>query len=396
MSVQPCVEHRILPGALYIENAAVVTPTEVLEGETVTIRDGRIEAIGADRCPAGARCLDAGGALLLPGFVDIHSDAIETAIQPRPGGRFPVSMAMRELDRNLVACGITTMFHSLSFCDNLQTGLRRSDQCAELIRQINAESDGMRANTRVHLRFEITEVQAIPLVERLVHDDQVHFFSLMDHTPGQGQFVDVEQFRLYYGKVRGKTAQELDTLIDWRIAARQHVEDTPLLYLTKMCRKKGIGVASHDDDTEDKVNWNHLLGVCLSEFPVTLEAARAARRYNMHISLGAPNILRGGSATGNLSGRDAIADGCGSIICSDYAPMAMVHAGMALVQHGLLDLVNMSRMLSRNPAEAVGLDKVTGSIEEGKAADLVLINITDGYPHILRTFVAGKQVYASC
>jgi alpha-D-ribose 1-methylphosphonate 5-triphosphate diphosphatase len=396
MHGQPCVEHRILPDAIYIKNAAVVTPEEVMKGASVTLGNGLIERIGGGRAPAGARVLDAAGTLLFPGFVDIHSDAIETAIQPRPGGRFPISMALRELDRALVAYGITTMFHSLSFCDNLQTGLRNSDQCSELIRLVNTASGQLRAKTRIHLRFEITETQAMPIAEGLIKDRQVHFFSLMDHTPGQGQFVDEEQFRQYYGKVRGKTEEELDNLIDLRIKVRQHVDIEALSRLAKLCQEMGLGLASHDDDTEEKVQLNQQLGVGLSEFPVTLEAARAARRCGMHISFGAPNIIRGGSATGNLSAREAILDGCGSIICSDYAPMAMVHAGMTLVQQGVLDLVKMSHMLSLNPAQATGIDDTTGSIEEGKAADLVLIDMDEGYPQILHTFVAGRQVYASC
>jgi alpha-D-ribose 1-methylphosphonate 5-triphosphate diphosphatase len=396
MYAQSCAEHRVRSNGLFIENAAIVTSDGVIDNGTITIENGLIEAIGSRRAPAGAKVIDAGRAILMPGFVDIHSDAIETAIQPRPGGRFPLAMALRELDRTLVGCGITTMFHSLSFCDNLQTGLRNSRNCAELIRSVNTEAPGLCARTKVHLRFEITETEAVPLVAALIEDNQVNFFSLMDHTPGQGQFVDVEQFRLYYGKVRGKTAAELDALIDLRIEARQKLDDSPLLQLTRLCRQKGIRVASHDDDTEAKVLWNQLLGVSLAEFPVTMEAARLARECGMHVSFGAPNILRGGSATGNLSARDAIAEGHGSIICSDYAPMAMVHAGMALVRIGLLDIVQMSHMLSRNPAQAVGIDHITGTIEVGKSADLVLIQNEDRYPVILKTFVAGRQVYAFC
>jgi len=373
-----------------------VTPDGVIDRGTLSVADQVICGIGDRRPPAGAKTVDAQGATLMPGFVDIHSDAVETAIQPRPGGRFPTDMALRELDRSLVACGITTIFHSLSFCDNLQTGLRNSRNCADLIREINSEAPALAASTRVHLRFEITETQAVPLVESLVADNQVHFFSLMDHTPGQGQFVDVEQFRLYYGKVRGKSARELDALIDLRIEARRKLEDTALVHLSQVCRKKGIRIASHDDDTAEKVRWNQLLGVSLAEFPVTLEAARLARELGMHVSFGAPNILRGGSATGNLSAREAIRQGCGSIICSDYAPMAMIHAGAALVRTGLVDIMQMSQMLSGNPARAVGIDAVTGAIEAGKSADLVLVRFGERYPRILKTFVAGRQVYDSC
>lgn len=379
-----------------ITNADVVTPERLLEKATVTISNGTIVEVGYGRSPAGARILDADGLMLLPGFVDIHSDAIETAIQPRPGGVFPVKIALHELDRTLAAYGITTIFHSLSFCDNLRNDLRNSQRCANLIREINGEAAKLMCHTRIHLRYEITEIDSLALVETLLDDDQVHFFSLMDHTPGQGQFVDENHFRRYYGKVRGKSSEELDRLVAGRKAARLNVTDAPLKYLTRLCRDQGIRVASHDDDTTAKVDWNHLLGVTLSEFPVTLEAAERAHQYGMHVSLGAPNILRGGSATDNLSAREAIAAGFGTIICSDYAPVSMIHAGTALVQSGLADMVKMSRMLSLHPAQAVGIDSFSGSIEKDKAADLVLVDTHNGFPSIKRTFVSGRQVYASC
>ena len=381
---------------MVIQNTNVVTPFGILEGIPVTVRNGIIANVGRSQFPKGARILDAEGLMLLPGFVDIHSDAIETAIQPRPGGFFPVNMALRELDRILVACGITTIFHSLTFCDSQQAGLRNRHSCALLIDKIKQQKAKLKANTRVHIRFEITEIQSLPLVETLIESNQVHLFSLMDHTPGQGQFVDIEQFRRYHGKVRGRSEKELDNLIAERIAAREQVESAPLSHLTNLCRRHNIRVASHDDDTAAKVDWNHHIGVTLSEFPVNLEAARKAHEYGMHVSFGAPNILRGESATGNLNARKAIAAGYGSIICSDYAPVSMLHAGMSLVQKGVTDIVQMSRMLSHNPAQAVGLDSFIGTIEEGKKADLILVDMEDDIPSIQKTFVSGKQVYASC
>jgi alpha-D-ribose 1-methylphosphonate 5-triphosphate diphosphatase len=367
----------------------------VLEDTTILLSQGRIERIGAGRIPTGVDSVDAQGLWLLPGFVDTHSDALETAIEPRPGGRFPTSVALRELDRSLAGCGITTMFHSLSFYDTLENKLRTSDVCAGLIRTINSTSPELYVNTRVHLRFEITETHAIPLIRRLIDEKQVHLFSLMDHTPGQGQFVNVDNFRNYYGKVRGKSPGELDRLIEHRLNLRQDVDEDAIQQLAAHCRHHGITVASHDDDSEEKVRWNRSLGVSMAEFPVSFEAACLAAESGMAVSMGAPNILRGGSATGNLSGREAVAAGCGSIICSDYAPTAMLHAGMALLSAGIVDLAGMSRLLSTAPARAVGIDGWTGAIQEGKAADLVLVDPSPAFPRIVETYVAGCPVYTA-
>lgn len=387
------LQNRILPDALVIENAAVVTPDAILEDAAVTISDGIIEQIGG-RPSAGARILNARGLLLLPGFIDLHSDAVETAIQPRPGGHFPVDMALMELDRTLVAYGITTMFHSLSFSDSQDTGLRSSRTCADLVRSVNRLAPELLAHTRVHLRFEITETHSVPLIEALVKEGHVHFFSLMDHTPGQGQFADVKHFRTYYGRVRGKSPGELDRLIQHRVAAREAVDETPIYGLVEKCRDRSIRIASHDDDTPEKLHWNRQLGVSLSEFPVTLEAALTAKELGMHISFGAPNILRGGSATGNLSAREAISSGVGDIICSDYAPMAMIHAAMILAGRNRRNLCNAVNMLSLNPAKAAGIDNLTGAIAEGKQADLVLLDPSGDYARVVKTFVAGREVYA--
>jgi alpha-D-ribose 1-methylphosphonate 5-triphosphate diphosphatase len=391
----PVQEPHVIPETLIIANADVVTPYEVLQGASVTVRDGRIATVGERRTPFGAKIRDATGLLLLPGFVDLHSDAIETAIQPRPGGIFPVGLALRELDRSLLACGITTIYHSLSFCDSLQTGLRESRRCAELVREIHRTSPHLGADTRVHLRYEITEAQSLPLVETLLAAGEVQLFSLMDHTPGQGQFADHEQFRAYYGRVRGKTAAELDQLIEHRLQVRSGIDISLVLRVVQQCHALGIAVASHDDDTEEKIRFNRSLGVSLAEFPVTMKAARAAAGCGMQVSFGAPNILRGASATGNLSARDAIAEGWGTVICSDYAPMTMLHAGLTLVREGLTDLVRASRMLSLNPAQAAGIEAETGSLEPGKRADMLLVDGTGALPRIVQTYVAGRSVFAT-
>jgi alpha-D-ribose 1-methylphosphonate 5-triphosphate diphosphatase len=241
----------------------------------------------------------------------------------------------------------------------------------------------------------VTETAAIPIVEALLREGEVHLFSLMDHTPGQGQFLDVEDFRAYYGRVRGRTPAQLDSLIEERLAARRTLDERTLRGLTTLALERDIAIASHDDDTPQKVAWVQRLGATLSEFPVNLAAARAAHERGMAVSYGAPNVFRGASATNNLSARESIGAGYGDVICSDYAPMSLLHAALALERLGIVPLHEAVNMVSRNPARAVGIAGETGSLEEGKRADLVFVDVREEVPRVVRTFVGGREVFAS-
>ncbi|MGD8960044.1 MAG: alpha-D-ribose 1-methylphosphonate 5-triphosphate diphosphatase, partial [Desulfobacteraceae bacterium] len=252
-----------------------------------------------------------------------------------------------------------------------------------------------RARTYVHARYEITNAEGLPHLERLIRQGLIHLFSLMDHTPGQGQFSDVAHFRSYYAKARGLSAEHVDRLIARRLDASRRIDWPGLELLAGLCRENGIRMASHDDDSSHKVAAVSRLGVTLAEFPVNLEAARAARAHDMLISLGSPNVLRGASLTGNLSGREAIAAGLGDILCSDYAPMSLLHAALQLHREKILDLPAAVRMISLNPARAAGLDHLTGAIEAGKAADLVIVEDRGRVAEVVRTFVAGREVFGA-
>jgi alpha-D-ribose 1-methylphosphonate 5-triphosphate diphosphatase len=264
-----------------------------------------------------------------------------------------------------------------------------------LIRQIHELKGGFSARTQIHARYEITNDEAFSQVQDLICRKRIHFFSLMDHTPGQGQFTDVSHFRAYYSKARGLTREHVEAIIERRLEASRRIDWAGLEHLARICRNNSIGMASHDDDSLEKVAAVSRLGVTLSEFPVNLEAARAARRYGMLISLGSPNVLRGASLTGNLSGREALTAGLGDILCSDYAPMSLLHAALQLHREGIMDLPAAVRLISLNAARATGTDHMTGSIEAGKAADLVLVDDQRKVPGVVRTFVAGREVFSA-
>jgi alpha-D-ribose 1-methylphosphonate 5-triphosphate diphosphatase len=383
------------PRDLVIRDVRVVTPTEVLNEAAVVVADGRIAEITcAPPAGPGWRTFQGRGRLLMPGFIDLHSDVIENAIQPRPGGRFPVDVALHELDKQLVACGVTSIYHCLCFLPGDENPPFRSGEMTDfLIHQIHALRGGFNARTHIHARYEITNREAFSQVEALANGGRIDFLSLMDHTPGQGQFSNVEHYRSYYSEARGLACDHIDAIMERRRRASLEIDWERLAHLTGVCRGHAIRMASHDDDSAAKVEAVNRLGVTLSEFPVNLEAARAASRHGMLIALGSPNVLRGASLTGNLSGRDALAAGLGDILCSDYAPMSLLHAAMQVHRDGILDLPRAVALITLNPARATGTEELLGSIEPGKSADLVLVDDSRPVSGIQATFVHGREVY---
>ena len=387
-------QHLRQPGDCIIVNAQIVTPAGIRRQASVRVEEGRIAEI-VDGPIAGRHTVDAGGHHLFPGFIDIHSDAIEKGIEPRPNTFFPVNIAVYELDKKIASCGITTMFHSLSFAE-LEVGLRNNSTAAGIIREINGLAGKLRVNTRIHARFEITDLGAVPFLEGLIADGQIDLFSFMDHSPGQGQFRDILTFKQYYGPVYAKTDAEMDHIIARKLEARNGGGRDAIGRLLQLCREGGIAVASHDDDSREKMAWLKEMGIGLTEFPVNIEAVRAAREMGIRVCLGSPNVVRGQSQAKNLSAREAISWGYGDILCSDYSPMTLLHAVLTLERLGILDLPEAVAMVSLNPARAVDIDDRTGSLAVGKDADMVLVDHADDFPRVLKTFIAGREVFATC
>jgi len=377
-----------------IINAQIVTPEGVRENGSLRVEDGRIAEI-ANGALNSARVIDAAGHYLFPGFIDIHSDAIEKGIEPRPNTFFPVDIAVYELDKKIAACGITTMYHSLSFAE-LEVGLRNNNTAAGIIREINTLRHKLKVNTKIHARFEITDLGAVPYLQGLIGDGQINLFSFMDHSPGQGQFRDILAFKSYYGPVYAKSDAEMDHIIQRKLDAKKEHTPAIIAEMIRTCRDHDIAIASHDDDSREKIQWLKEMNIGMTEFPVNIEAVRAARELGVSVCLGSPNVVRGQSQGKNLSAREAISWGFGDILCSDYSPMTLLHAVLTLERLGILPLHEALKMVSLNPARAVGIADETGSLEEGKAADLVLVDHSDDFPRVLKTFVGGREVFATC
>ena len=370
--------------SMVIENASVVTPEGVLRNASVKVVDGIIAGIGEGRMEGPGPRIDAEGMYLLPGIVDLHSDAIETEIQPRPGVLFPLNMAILEMDKKLATAGVTTLYHAICFIDGADF-VRDKEQANNAVREISRLGPQLNVRTRVHVRFDIIGAKTVPYIDRLLDEGKVHLFSVMDHRPGQGQLREKtpENF-----KQLGLSPGDLDQF------AGISLQTDYVRRLVDRCHASGIPVASHDDDTEEKLDAIRQLGITISEFPVTMEAAASAARRGMHVCFGSPNVVRGVSNSGNLSAREAIMAGYGDILCSDYVPMSMIHAVFILEKAGM-PLHEAVNMVSLNPARAAGISGYTGSIETGKKADLIIVDLLPEGPKVLKTFVEGREIYST-
>lgn len=384
---------KAVTGDLLLYNGRAALPGRVLEDARIIIRDGRIEDVTgrAGRPARAGQALDACGGCILPGFIDLHSDAIEKEIEPRPRAVFPAELAFRELEKKAAGHGITTMFHSFSFA-NAEFGLRSTETAAEIIRTItNPANRSQLIRNRIHLRYEIAGVRAVPAIRRLVEEDRVDLLSFMDHTPGQGQFKTLESYRHYLQKTYHLGLENIEEIL----ASKQLPEglrDENLLGLAALAARRGLPLASHDDDSPEQVRRYHELGVRICEFPVSIEAALEAKKMGMHVCVGAPNVLRGGSQSDNVRAMDVVRSGAADILCSDYYPAAILHAVFQVAAE-LGDLPAAVNMATLNPARAAGVAGELGSLEAGKAADLVVVQDCGGLPAVVAAVVAGRLVY---
>ncbi|MBB3919643.1 alpha-D-ribose 1-methylphosphonate 5-triphosphate diphosphatase [Rhizobium fabae] len=377
---------------MWLSNFTLVLPDEVVREGSVRVEDGAIAEMRPE--PVAGAAIDGGGRLLMPGFVDLHGDMIEREIAPRPNAHMPIDFGIHELDKKLAAAGVTTAFAAVSFATESVYGHVRSlETTSAVIEGINRLRDNLLIDHRVHARYEITNVGAAPALERLLNADQIDMVSLTDHTPGQGQYNNLQSYILSISERRAISEEMAAEIVAKRIAMRNNPEiEAKLKEIVALSLKHDLSLASHDDDSVEKVAEMHDLGVTISEFPVTAPAAEEARRRGLWTLMGAPNALRGQSMSGNLSALDAARAGLLSVIAADYHPAAFVPGIFKLadmVEGGLPVAVAMA---TGNAARSAGLlDR--GEIAIGQRADLVAVEPGDVH-RIRATFRAGRFVYS--
>jgi alpha-D-ribose 1-methylphosphonate 5-triphosphate diphosphatase len=377
-------------GTLVFENARIALPRAVVAG-WVAVDGERIVEVGQGRPPE--RGIDLGGDLLAPGLIELHTDHLENHLKPRPKVRWPEVAAVLAYDAQIAASGITTVFDSLRIGTDLDYGSFQ-DELDGIVAAIEAaQSQGLlRADHLMHLRCEICTEDVVQQTEHLLERHVVGLISLMDHTPGMRQFVDPEAWKIYYGGKSGRTEAELNRLMDQKRARFAGNYATNRAKLVALARAKSVVVASHDDATPEHVRESVEDGAAIAEFPTTAEAAAASHRAGIAVLMGAPNVVRGGSHSGNVAAEQLARDGVLDILSSDYVPASLLMGAFDLARR--IEGYGLAAALctvTLHPAQAAGLTD-RGQIAAGLRADLVRIRVVHDLPVVREVYRGGQRV----
>lgn len=380
---------------MLLTNLRLVLPGAAIERGWLRLADGQIAELGEGEAPrSGERPVDGAGLTAIPGVIDLHGDMLEREVEPRPGAHFPLDMAVYELDKRLAAAGVTTAYAALSFWDHdNQDTVRGQELVRKLVHEIHRMRDGLLVDLRVHARLEVSTPQVAPALGELIEAGKVELLSLMDHTPGQGQYRNIEHYVGFISKWRRVGREHVEEELRARLARAGSVEERWALArdIAGLAAELGMPIASHDDDTREKIDLVASLGATIAEFPVTLEAAAEARARGLHVVMGAPNALRGTSHSGNLSAREAVDAGLVDCLAADYHPATLVQAAFGLAREGALDLPAAVALVTAGPAAALGLHD-RGRLAAGLRADLCLVE--DGpRPRVRGAISAGRPIY---
>jgi alpha-D-ribose 1-methylphosphonate 5-triphosphate diphosphatase len=377
---------------LVITNARIVTRHEVVTGDFVVRGERIAEVAPASRPSAAPGAIDFGGDYLLPGLIELHTDNLEHAATPRPAVRWPASSAVVTHDAHIAASGITTVFDALAVGDVQRGGDRLARLDAMIEALTDAQRSGMlRAEHRLHLRCELSYPRLTQMIGDLVDHPLIGLMSLMDHTPGQRQFVTMEQYKVYYqGKYR-LSDDQLAAFVAERTRDRELHAKANRDTVIALAKARSIKLASHDDATPAHVAEAVEAGAVIAEFPTTAAAAQAARAAGLSVIGGAPNVVRGASHSGNASARDLARAGLVDILSSDYVPVALLQAAFTLDNELGFALPAAVATVTANPAAAVGLSD-RGVLAPGLRGDFVRVSKRGGLAVARATWCGGQRV----
>ncbi len=370
-----------------LTNAIIVAPEEAFPG-TLVLRGGSIAEVARGRSAAPG-AIDLEGDLLIPGVVDVHTDNLERQVQPREQARWPSRSAMLAHDAQCAVAGVTTVLDAL--CVGI-VGFEqeRTQTFREAVVDLDALAAAgvLKSEHFLHLRCELPASDMRDLFEPVCRHPALRMVSLMDHTPGTGQYADLDHYRAMRRK-EGFAAEEVERSLAGRIEQRARMRGPNRDFVLAAVAATGIALASHDDRTEAEVAEHAALGIRISEFPVTLAAASAARAHGMQVIAGAPNVVRGGSHSGNVAVADLIAAATVDALASDYVPASLVEA--AFIAAASIGLARAFAMITAAPAAMAGLDD-RGALRPGLRGDLARIHQHRGLAVLRETWRAGRRI----
>jgi len=374
-----------------LKNARIVLGEEVIAGH-VAVADGRIIAVDAGTPPQGG--LDLEGDYLLPGLVDIHTDHFEKHVYPRAHVRWDPLRAAMAHDAQIIGSGITTVFDSLCVGATIKNPERREILAPMIDALERAQAAGMlRAEHLVHLRCEITDNQTTRLTEDNIGKAIVRMVSVMEHLPGRRQSKNIEAYIERRMADTGESRHEAERVTQQLLNHSDEISADVRPAVVALAHAHKLPLLSHDDTELEHIDEALAEGISVSEFPCTLDAARKARQHDMHVVGGAPNVIRGGSQSGNVAVSDLMAENLVDILASDYVPRSLLDCAFLVAADETLpaDLPTAVRMVTKNPAEVAGLfDR--GEIVEGRRADLLHVGEHDGHPFVKQAWRSGRRV----
>ena len=378
---------RVVATETILRGGMVLTPEQGLRQADVVIDGDRIIEVVPRATYAGARVLEVEHCLVLPGIVDVHGDAFERNIMPRPKTMFPLEIAMLESDRQLAANGITTAYHGITV--SWEPGLRSLDEARRIIAAIDSVERDLLVDNRIHIRWETFAIDEAPAVIELLGRAKKPALAFNDHTSPSLTGGRMES------KIRGSADRAMLDMESYRALLQERkdrIDEIPsaINVMANIAREHNIPMLSHDDTTPEMRQEFRDLGVKISEFPMNWETAAEASTHADPLVFGAPNVVRGGSHNGAISAEEAVRRGQCTILATDYYYPAPIHAAFHLASKCVLSFEAAWNLVSSAPARAMHLND-RGSIEVGKRADIIVVPKTSTRP--IATFVGGRLVY---
>jgi alpha-D-ribose 1-methylphosphonate 5-triphosphate diphosphatase len=377
---------------LALTNARIVLDDGVIHG-TLIARNGLIRLVeeGSTQAPGA---IDCDGDYVIPGLIELHTDNLEKHLMPRAGVLWPSLPAVLTHDAQVVAAGITTVFDALSVGDLEEESVRIETLRSTYDAILGGQSSGaLRADHWFHLRCELAYPRLIEALEPLMDHSSVRLISLMDHTPGQRQYRDLQQYRKYYSKNHMSwTEDEFAEVVKRRTEQQATYSATHESAVLKLSHGRNMILASHDDTDAQQVDHAKRIGVTISEFPTTQEAADAAHAHGLTTVMGAPNVVRGGSHSGNVAALDLARTGRLDMLSSDYVPASLLHGAFMLHTLAGWSMPRAMATVSSNPAKALGFDD-RGQLKAGMRADVVRMRALNDLPIVRNVWVAGQRSF---